>query len=888
MCHAGKVPRERPNPDALLRELQREEPEGGRGKLKVFLGASAGVGKTFAMLSESHEQRERGVDVVLGYVETHGRRETQALIEGLEVLPRAEREYRGVRVEEFDVDGALTRKPRLIVVDELAHTNAPESRHPKRWQDVEELLDAGIDVYTAVNVQHLESLNDAVAQITGVIVKETVPDAVVERADEIEVIDIPPDELRQRLKEGKVYVPDRIDHALEGFFKRGNLIALREMALRRAADRVDAQMQRVRNEQGVSGLWPTRERVLVCIAPNRLASRVVRAAAKMGAASHAEMVAVVVESDRQTNRCAEEHDASRQALRLAQSLGMETVTLSGHDIVEAILAYARQRNANLVVVGKPIKPRWREILFGSVVDEMVRRSGEIDVHVITGAVETGEQKSTSRVQVPYGTPKGYAWTAFVTAIATALCALLYDHVSSANLVMVYLLGVTYVASRFGPGEAAMASLLSVAIFDLAFVPPRGTLAISDTQYLITFAVMLLVALVISRLTLRLREQARSSAERERRTAALYSLSRQLARSRSKVEIAAAAAKEIATVFESEVAILVPRGGRLTALAPSASAFEELAVAQWSLEHDGAAGRGTDTLPGSKGLYLPLHGGTGAVGVLAFLPNERQWPLPPAQRSLLETFGNGLGLALERAQLAKESHESRVQAESERTRNALLSSISHDLRTPLTSITGAASALVARGEGGDLAETIVQESQRLNLQVQNLLDMTRLQSGEVKPRLEWHSLEEIIGTSLARTKALLAGRSVEVRVPVDLPLLEIDGELVLKLFVNLLENAANHTPPGTHLWIAASQGSRVVRVIVADDGPGIPPGSESAIFERFSQGGAKGEGLGLGLAICRAIMKLHGGVVWAQKRAGGGAEFHVEFPRPTTQPEVPVG
>jgi two-component system sensor histidine kinase KdpD len=824
-----------------LRELRRDDPEPGRGKLKVFLGASAGVGKTFAMLSAAHEQRARGLDVVLGYVETHSRRETEALIQDLEVLPRFANDYRGVRVEEFDIDGALARKPKLIVVDELAHTNAPNSRHLKRWQDVEELLDAGIDVYTAVNVQHLESLNDAVAQITGVIVKETVPDAFVDHADEIEVIDIPPDELRQRLKEGKVYVPERIDHALEGFFKRGNLTALRELALRRAADRVDAQMQRLRSEQGVSGLWPTRERVLVCIAPNRLASRVVRAAAKMGAASHAEMVAVVVESDRQQNRCAEEHDASRQALRLAESLGMETVTLSGHDIVEEILHYARRRNANLVVVGKPIKPRWREVLFGSVVDELVRRSGEIDVHVITGAPESNESKPLRRTSVSYGTPQGYGWTAAVVALTTGLCALLYNHVSPANLVMIYLLGVTLVASRFGPGEAAIASLLSVVIFDVAFVPPRGTLAVSDTQYLITFAVMLLVALVISRLTFRLREQARNASERERRTAALYSLSRQLARSRSKVEIAAAAAKEIAEVFESEVAILIPNEGGLRTLATSASSFEEASVAQWSLEHDEAAGRGTNTLPGSKGLYLPLHGGAGAVGVLAFLPNETNWPLPSAQRNLLETFGNGLGLALERAQLAKESHDSRVQAESERTRNALLSSISHDLRTPLTSITGAASALVERGEGGDLAQTIVQESQRLNLQVQNLLDMTRLQSGEVKPRLEWNSLEEIIGTALDRNRGLLKDRAVEVRIPDNLPLLSIDSELVLKLFVNLLENAANHTPPGTHLWITASEGSSMVRVVVADDGPGIPPGARWRFLRGFPRVAQKGRG-----------------------------------------------
>jgi two-component system sensor histidine kinase KdpD len=880
---------DRPNPDALLRDLQRDTQ---RGRLKVFLGASAGVGKTYAMLSEAREQQERGVDVLLGFVETHGRRETEAQIQGLERLPLREFEYRSVQVKEFDLDAALVRHPELCLVDELAHSNAPGSRHAKRWQDVVELLDAGIDVYTAVNVQHLESLNDPVAQITGVIVRETVPDAFLERADEIEVVDVPPDELRQRLKEGKVYVPERIEHALEGFFKTGNLIALRELALRRAADRVDAQMQRYRAEQGIRGLWPTRERILVCIAPNRLASRVVRAAARLGAASHGELVAVYVESDRQSRRPAEEHERAREALRLAESLGMETVTLSGHDIVEEVLSYARRRNANLVVVGKPIKPRWRELLFGSVVDEMVRRSGEIDIHVITGE---GSPESPARpIRTPgWGTVPGHAWSLVVVGLASAVCAVLYGRVAPANLVMVYLLGVTFVASRFGSWEAASAALLSVVVFDVAFVPPKGTLAVSDTQYLITFGAMLLVALVISRLTLRLREQVRATAERERRTASLYALSRELARSRGQAEIAAAAAREIASVFETETVVFVLRNGRIDSLAASTSGFErvasEMAVAQWALEHDEVAGKGTDTLPGAKGMYLPLRGAGGAVGVVAFLPNDRVWPLPPAQRNLLETFANGLGLALERAQLAKESHEARIAAESERLRNALLSSISHDLRTPLTSIAGAASALLR--EGGDpkeLAETIYHESLRLNLQVQNLLDMTRLHSGEVTAKLEWNSLEEIVGTALARTRDFLGARPLTLSVPADLPLLKLDAGLIEKLLTNLLENAGSHTPPGTPIEISAEALSESIRLLVADRGPGIAAGQEAAIFERFAQAGPKGQGLGLGLAICRAIARLHDARVWARNRPGGGAEFLVEFPRPLDQPTVPVG
>lgn len=883
------MPPDRPNPDALLRDLQREQ---RRGRLKVFLGASAGAGKTYAMLSEAREQQDRGVDVLLGFVETHGRRETEAQLAGLEHLPLRQTAYRGVAVAEFDLDAALVRHPALCLVDELAHSNAPGSRHAKRWQDVVELLDAGVDVYTAVNVQHLESLNDPVAQITGVVVRETVPDAFLERADEIELVDVPPDELRQRLKEGKVYIPERIEHALEGFFKVGNLIALRELALRRAADRVDAQMQRYRAEQGIRGLWPTRERILVCIAPNCLASRVVRAAARLGAASHGELVAVYVESDRQTRRPPEEHERAREALRLAESLGMETVTLNGHDIVEEVLDYARRRNANLVVVGKPIKPRWRELLFGSVVDEMVRRSGEIDVHVITGE---GSPDTVAKTRAPqsWGTIPGHGWTLLVVGLASGLCAVLDHRVGPANLVMIYLLGVTFVASRFGPWEAALAALLSVVVFDIAFVPPRGTLAVSDSEYLITFGVMLLVALVISRLTFRLREQARAAAERERRTASLYALSRQLARSRGKLEIAMAAAREIASVFETETAVLVLRNGRVDPLVSSTSGFEraasELAVAQWALEHDEVAGSGTDTLPGASGMYLPLRGANGAVGVVAFLPNDRTWPLPPAQRNLLETFANGLGLALERAQLAKESHEARISAESERLRNALLSSISHDLRTPLTSIAGAASALVREeGDARALAETIYHESLRLNLQVQNLLDMTRLQSGEVTAKLEWNSLEEIVGTALARTRDLLGERPLSVSVPANLPLLRVDAGLIEKMLINLLENAASHTPPRTAIDISADGLSESIRLSVADRGPGIPSGQEAAIFERFAQSGPKGQGLGLGLAICRAIARLHEARVWARNRPGGGAEFLVEFPRPTEQPSVPVG
>ena len=881
----------RPDPDDLLREIQESTARDKRGKLKLFLGAAAGVGKTYAMLSEAREQLARGVDVVIGYVETHKRKETEALTEGIDQIPLREIEYKGVAIREFDVDGAIVRRPNLILVDELAHTNAPGSRHPKRWQDIEELLHAGINVYTAVNIQHLESLNDVVAQITGVAIKETVPDAFLEKVDEIEVIDIPPEELIQRLQEGKVYVPERIDHALEGFFKKGNLIALRELALRRAADRVDAQMQRYRAEQGVGGIWATRERILVCVAPNGLANKVVRAAARIASTSHAEMFALYVESDRQSARSDEDQERARSAINLAESLGMHTVTLSGHDIAAEVLQYAHQRNVNLIVVGKPIKPRWRELLYGSVVDEIVRRSGEINVHVLTEFGDEAAAKSPH--PLAKGSVGGYVWTLIVTSLATVICALMAGSFEPSNLIMVYLLGVAAVASRFGPRESILASLLSVLAFDFFFVPPKYTFAVADTQYLITFGVMLSVAVLISSLSIRLRAQAVASSERERRTTALYTLSKELSKSRSKREITVVAAREIQEVFDVDTAIFLADKA-WEAIASSTTGFErdagEDAVARWCFEHNEPAGKGTNTLPGSRGYYVPLRGGAGAVGVLGILPSANAWPMPSAQLNLLETFANGLGLAIERTMLAKESHEARIQAESEKMRNALLSSISHDLRTPLTSIAGAASSLRdGNGDEKQLAETIYEESIRLNLQVQNLLDMTRLQSGNVQLKPDWQSLEELVGTALERTRDLLSHREVNVAIPADIPLVFVDGPLMEKVVTNLLENVVAHTAADSPVDITARVGITYIVLDVADRGPGIPKGEESKIFERFFQPkDAGGGGFGLGLAICRAIMRLHDGQIWAENRRDGiGAVFHLEIPR-RAQPEVPRG
>lgn len=880
---------ERPDPDELLRQVQSAEAQAARGKLKVFLGASAGVGKTFAMLSEAREQRARGVDVVIGYAETHGRKETDALLEGIEILPRKSLEYRGVALEEFDIDGALARHPKLILVDEFAHSNAPGSLHPKRYQDIEELLQAGIDVHTTINIQHIDSLTDVVAQVTGIVVRETVPDSVLDRADEIELVDIPPKELQQRLREGKVYLPERVENALEGFFREGNLIALRELALRKTADRVDAQMQSYRAEQKVNAVWATKERILVCIAPNRLGTRVVRAAARIGSTSHAEMIAVYVESDRQVDRPIEEQRQAQEALRLAERLGMQTLSSGGHDIVAEILRIAQERNATLIVVGKPLKSRWREFVGGSVVDELVRRSGDIDVHVITGEADDSTRRRTEeRVPQPWN---GIVATVAVTALATGLCYVLRLFLAPPNLVMIYLLGVAAIASRYTAREAVLASVLSVAAFDFLFVPPYFTLSVSNTQYLLTFLMMLVVALLISGLAIRLRRQAGLWQIRERRSAALYRLSRNLAKSRSTREIAVISAREIGDLFHGDVAVLLKREGTsLEVIAKSRSRYEDdvndLAAIHWVAEKGEQAGKGTNTLPSVQALYLPLIGTRGPIGVLGIRTDTL---LDSQQENLLETFANGLALAIERTLLAKESHVSRLAAEAEKMRNVLLNSVSHDLRTPLTIISGAASALAEKkGDAEELAKTIVAQSEHLNRHVQNLLDMTRLEASTINPNFEWHSVEELIGSALRQAQDLLKGRTVKTFIPPRMALVRVDGILVEKALINLLENAVRHTPEGTDIEVRVSLPAKMLRIQIADHGPGVPKGDEERIFEKFYQpGGASDDrGFGLGLAICKAVAQAHGGSVWAENRPGGGARFFLELSTSGEPPEVP--
>ncbi len=889
----------RPHPEALLQRIHAEAAREERGQLTIFLGAAAGVGKTYAMLEAAQQRQRAGVDVVIGYVETHGRAETKTLLAGLEQLPLRSLTYHQARLHEFDLDAALDRRPALILLDELAHTNAPGSRHTYRWQDVEELLHSGIDVYTAVNIQHLESLNDVVAQITGVSVRETVPDSIIDSADDIRLIDLPPDELRQRLRDGKVYVPVQVDQALRHFFRKGNLIALRELALRHTAERVDQQMQRYRSDHAIPTTWPTTERLLVCIGPSPLSARLVRTGRRMAQQMHAEWIVAYVETPGHAQLAAEDRQRIVETLRLAEQLGAQTVTLTGARISTTVMECAQQRNVSKLIVGKPARSRWHELRHGSIVDEIIRSSGPIDVYVITGSAAAAP--SAQRASAPYPTPKReYSVSAAVVLLCTLVAQLLFPYLEQSNLIMVYLLGVTWVASRYGRGPSVLASMLSVAGFDFFFITPYYTFAVSDVQYLWTFLVMLIVALVISSLTIRIRQQAEYAQQRERRTAALYALSRALASNRGLANLLRIAVEHISDVFESQAAVLLPSADGNVApyvghelSAPLAA--REQSTAQWVFDHQQPAGMFTQTLPSAQALYLPLVSPHGPVGVLAVRPNQPNLLLIPEQMRLLETFASHTSIAIERARLADEAQAATVQVESERLRNALLSSVSHDLRTPLASITGAATSLLDSADEmpaavqTELLQSIADEGQRLNRLLSNLLDMTRLESGSIQIKREWQPLDEALGVVLHRLRKPLEQREVHVDVPIDLPLIPFDSELIDQVLTNLVENVLKYTPPASPLTISAHVlPDQHVQISIGDRGPGIAPANLEQIFEKFARGSSSDTGIagaGLGLAICRSIVHAHGGRIWAENRSGGGAWIHFTVPVAGTPPAL---
>jgi two-component system sensor histidine kinase KdpD len=878
----------RPNPDELLNLVQREQEQQARGKLKIFLGYVAGVGKTYAMLEAAHQRLAEGQDLVVAYLETHGRPETEALLPGLELIPRRPIEYRGVTLTELDLDAVLARHPQLVLVDELAHTNAPGSRHAKRYQDLLELLNAGIDVYTTLNIQHLESLNDVVAQITGVTVRETVPDRMLDEAHEIELVDLPIDELLQRLKEGKVYVPEQAVRAIHKFFRPGNLSALRELSLRRAADRVDEQMRTYMQTHAIAGPWPAGERLLVCVSPSPLSERLVRAARRLAVRLNAEWFAVYVETPDQARLSAAGRDRVAHNLHLAESLGAKTFTLTGNSLAEAIVTFAHTHNVTKIVAGKPLRPRWVELLRGSIVDQIIRHSGDLDIYVISSAAEQPEP-GLKRVAVSPTQPwPQYARSAGLVAITTLLGFPLRPFVDPINLVMLYLLAVVIAAIRLGRRPAMLASFLSVVAFNYVFVPPYYTYVVSDAQFLLTFAALLVVGLVISTLTAQAREQARAAQHRQAHTAALYELSRDLAAASEPETIAQIVVTHLGQTLDSPAAVLLPQQANL---APCfiANGFtmddHEQAVAAWVLQHNQPAGRGTDTLAGAKNSYLPLKAAHNVIGVLGMGVNESAGSLMPEQWRLLESFANQAAQAMQRVQLAGEARQAQLLRETEKLQTALLNSISHDLRTPLASITGALSSL--RDDAAFLTETARnilvttawEQADRLNNLVGNLLEMTRLQAGATKVKPEPCDVQDLIGVALEQLGRRLGGRTINIEAPDDLPLVSMDFVLMVQVLVNLLDNAIKYSPPDRPITIHAAATPAEFTLQVIDRGVGISENELERIFQKFYRlQGANGvSGTGLGLSISKGIVDAHSGRIWATNNPEGGAIFTIAMP-----------
>ena len=881
----------RPSPDALLAQAKQES----RGRLKVFLGAAPGVGKTFEMLTIARDKRREGIDVVVGIVETHGRKETGALLDGLEVVPRRKVEYKGRWLEEMDLDGVLKRHPKLVLIDELAHTNAPGSRHPKRYLDVEELLDAGIDVYTTLNIQHVESLNDVVARITRIRVRETVPDSFIDHADEIEVVDLTPEDLIQRLREGKVYVPQQAERAVRHYFQPGNLTALRELALRRTAQSVDEQMVSYMRAHAIAGPWAAGERVLVCINEQPGAGAVVRYGRRMADRLRAPWTAITIATSKTQRLDDAARDRIADVQRLAQRLGGEAVTIPASDVTSGILEYAQANNFTHIVVAKSHRPRWAELLRGgSVTHQLLRRAGDLSIHVIAEPHE-GEPASRDRVatQGQRGfEPSEYGGSLAMVAVALALGEILWRFFGITDVALVFLTAVLASAIAYGLWPSLFACLAAVLAYNFFFLPPLYTFTIADPENVVALFFFAVVAVIASNLTSRVRDQALAARQRARATEELYLFSRKISGSVTLDDLLWATAYQIALMLKVRVVLLLPEGESIAVRAgyPPEDLLDEadLAAAKWCWEHNQPAGRGADTLPGAKWLFLPLRTGRGAVGVVG-LDSDRSGPLlSPDERRLLDALADQAALAIERLNLTHDVAQARVTAETERMRSALLTSISHDLRTPLAAILGSATGLRSYRAALDeraqdeLIGTIQDEAERLNRFIANLLDMTRLESGALSPRADLVDLADMVGSALERAGKVVSQHHVDVDLAADLPLLRLDPVLFEQVLFNLLDNAAKYAPAGSTIRLAARRsGDERVVIEVMDEGEGVPPEDLERIFDKFYRvqvADRKRAGTGLGLAICRGFVEAMGGTIAAaNRRDRTGAVFTIVLP-----------
>lgn len=877
----------RPDPDDLLARVQAEASAAQRAHLRIYFGASAGVGKTFAMLSAARKLLEErpSARVVVGIVETHGRGETAALLTGLRVIDRKRIEQQGRVYEEFDLDAVLAEHPDLVIVDELAHSNAPGSRHPKRWQDVDELRDAGIDVWTTLNVQHLESLNEVVGGITGIRVAETLPDAVVDTADEIMLVDITADELLARLHAGKVYLPEQAERAAANFFRKGNLIALREIALRRVADRVEDDVQAYRESQSIAPAWKTEAALLACVDRNH-AAEVVRATARFASQLNVEWHAVSVDVASVSRAGEAPPKAVFDAMKLAGELGATTAMLAHDDAAQAWVDYARDHNISRMVVARAASSAWT--WRRPLAERIAHAMPEADLISIAPAQTSERPASTARGAPMTDTPAWprYAWATLAAIAPTLLAAPLSGVLELANIVMFFLLAVLFVGYRYGRGPAVLAAFLNVIAFDFFFVPPRFSFAVTDAQYLVVFAVMLAAGLATGQLTANLRHQAKHAREREARARAMFELARKLSGHLQIEQIVDTTRTSLARSFDAEVILLIPDASdQLRPAAQSAlPSTLDIGIARWSYDRAQPAGLETDTLPGSPWRFEPMRAPMRVRGVIALKPAQPASLKVPEQERLLETFATLVAIALERVHYVEVASAATLHVEAQRLHNSLLAALSHDLRTPLAALVGLADTLErtpsASARNTELAHSIAIEAHRMNALVANLLDMARLESGQITLGRDWQSIEEVIGSAIESVRAALDGRTVQVELPAELPLVRFDAVLIERVLANLLENASKYAPPPATITIHVEFDETRLNVAVLDTGPGLPPGTEGSIFEKFVRGQAESAtpGLGLGLAICRAIIQAHGGGMRAANRREGGASFTFWLPR----------
>ena len=879
----------RPNPDLLLKQGNADEIQATRGHLKIFFGASAGVGKTYAMLTAAHEALKQEIPLVMGIVETHGRTETARLTRDLPRLDLKKISYRGRVLDEFDLDAALSfgksHPNALILVDELAHSNVPGSRHPKRWQDVEELLRAGIDVWTTMNVQHLESLNDIVSRITGILVRETVPDRIFDEAEEVIVIDLPPDELIQRLKQGKMYLPEQTLLASKNFFRKGNLLALRELTLRRTADRIDGEIQAYRLRNASTTVWPHRESLLACITPDAIGEKVIRSSARLASQLDVPWHAIYIESPSSLHE--NDNNIREKAvhlLKLASDLGATAVTQSASDVASGLIRYARDHNLSRLVLGRAPR-KWYWPWKKSTAQKIEMQADDLDILQVSVPQQAVFHIPFLRMpSLPTKTEwKGYFATLLICAITTLFAIPFKETLELTNIVMFFLLAVAYIAVRYGRGSAILAAFVNVFLFDICFVPPKFSIAVSDAQFAITFAVMLVVALIIGQLTANLKMQSNAAIERERRVRSLYEMSRDLSAVLMIEQIADIAARFLHTEFGAKQALFIADDNDQLQKMSNATANPNIALVQWAYEHGLPAGLGTDTLPTSPCFVLPLKATMRLRGILAIEPGEKT-VLGPEQHRLLDICASLLAISIERIHYLDVAQKTMVQVESERLRNSLLSAISHDLRTPLTALVGLADTLLmtkpeVSAEQKELLDAMRQSALRMNDLVSNLLDMAKLEAGTVHLNKQWQPLEEVVGSALSSCSAFLDKRPITVHLDGDLPLVNIDTVLIERVLVNILENASKYTPQYSPIEISGYRNGDQITLTIDDHGPGLPAGQENIIFEKFERGEKENAtpGIGLGLAISKAIMKAHEGKISGESRPDGGARFTLIFP-----------